>query len=293
MACSQCEVNGTQETCEIQRRCREGMMLALDHCKHDRRKSEKERAGPATFTFAEEDGAFFDAGGRRRPGRQIQVHRTNLCLHREEGRGVALRRCDPAKREQRFLGLQAGGRAMELAPLVRGTLWHDGVERRRCLTQVGFLYFLTCAASFFRNCAMRTGFFRHSGSSYSSGSLSLISSISFPAPPPKAGRADLRGRLRVGDSERHPPVVDVLRKRVERASGPGTALLAVALDSSVACVHWKHAVAEQQGSMLFFNGKAPIFDEVGLLHTHGNWDTTLKPTILCPCPFLGTQIKVD
>ena len=119
-------------------------MLATAHCQPDRRhpgkKSQKnggDRAGPATFTLAAEgSSALFDAGGHSRwEGHQLQVHGTDLCLHRAEHRHVVLRRCSAAAREQRFLGVHPGGQAMELVPLAGGLFWRDGFRRRRCLTQ--------------------------------------------------------------------------------------------------------------------------------------------------------------
>ncbi len=90
------------------------MMQALVSCDP----SNKERASEITTFTLLKDGSNrpFDTAGDSLDGEQLQVHKTNLCLQREE-RSILLKRCDSSSKEQRFLGFRSDGQPMELAPL--------------------------------------------------------------------------------------------------------------------------------------------------------------------------------
>ncbi|KAL7546933.1 hypothetical protein ACHAWF_010268 [Thalassiosira exigua] len=131
MACAWCDVNIFDEKCELASYCDESMSLALIQCDPSNRKNKRWK-WLATFTLAREVGGLldFDSGLE---GDQIQVFNTDLCLQRER-RQVLLQQCNASIAEQRFLGFEEGGQAMELLPYP-GTFKKQGVEYQRCLTQ--------------------------------------------------------------------------------------------------------------------------------------------------------------
>jgi hypothetical protein len=146
-ACAVCHPDnlfGGLKDCDIKSYCRENMFLAITGCDPSKKKGEKSEKGGngnptesriTTFTrFTEGSHGLFDAAKDNLDGDQLQVHKTNLCLHLVNTRRILLKQCDPSLKQQRFLGFRSGGQAMELVPLTtKGTV--NGIQPKRCLTQ--------------------------------------------------------------------------------------------------------------------------------------------------------------
>ena len=135
MACAKCDENIFDEKCDIKKDCREDMMIATVDCKPDkRRRKNRYRQYAATFTLVgrSSNGLFDVTNGLE--GDQIQVHGTNLCLHREKTRAILLKQCNASEPNQRFLGFRTGGQEMELLPFP-GTFSKNGIQFERCITQ--------------------------------------------------------------------------------------------------------------------------------------------------------------
>ncbi|EJK68149.1 hypothetical protein THAOC_10699 [Thalassiosira oceanica] len=119
MACAICSEDYFDEHCHIEPHCKEGMTLSLVNCGDEKRLHKYS----TELTLATRGNLFADT---ELEGEQIKVASADLCLDRTGNRGVTLERCDPSRREQRFLGLRPGGQKMEIVPSGK-----DG----RCLSQ--------------------------------------------------------------------------------------------------------------------------------------------------------------
>jgi len=124
MSCGICNENAFQENCVIKDVCEENMMIAMYNC--DPSYTWWNPVYTTIFTLVRESPNPFNLDKNHFEGDQIQVYNTNLCLQMVNGRSIYLLQCDASNKEQRFLGFQAGGQAMELSPLA---------DTERCLTQ--------------------------------------------------------------------------------------------------------------------------------------------------------------
>jgi len=126
MACASCNDNIFEhKDCDIEKHCNEGMSLAMVKCDPSKKKKKKRYNDMTKFTLLTNDNDL--------AGHQLQVYDTDLCMQRK-GRHISLQKCNASLEEQRFLGVQTGGQAMELMPYP-GVFMRNGVEVERCLTQ--------------------------------------------------------------------------------------------------------------------------------------------------------------